>query len=160
MEERRKLRRLTPWLRQHHDELAAIFDGQRITWAPILETVRRLQLVDARGKAPSVDTLAKAWRRVHEQATRREAQRAQASHDPAILAAGVRVLTSSYSGPAQPRADDRALTGLAGHSVAVPSPVATQAATIVPPQSAQEGMSDVVRHARDRVVWRTSPLPT
>lgn len=158
-EARRRQRRLTPWLRENHDVLAATLGGSRIEWAPVLETVQRLRLVDARGQSPSVDTLSKAWRRVRLQIAEQRA-RAESLHlEPAVIAAGVRVLASPHSRPDQPLSGNRAPSGRMGVALTVATDAA-EAAMIPPPQAEQEGMSGCVRHARDRVRVRNFPLPT
>jgi len=55
---------LTAWLEYRHDDLLAQLGSGRVRWQDWLRLFRKLDLRDANGNHPTVETVRKAWQRV------------------------------------------------------------------------------------------------
>nr|WP_206777793.1 hypothetical protein [Acetobacter persici] len=58
---------LTAWLEYRHDALLAELGTKRVRWPIWLELFRQLDLRDANGNHPTIETARKAWQRVRAQ---------------------------------------------------------------------------------------------
>lgn len=77
------------WLWQNHARLAPQFEGVRVSWSGVAETLAELGIMDAGGRPPKAEAVRRAWGRVRRDVSKareireaREAARSAATSAP------------------------------------------------------------------------------
>ena len=110
---------LSEWLFARHAELAAEFLVARPRWDDFAAELASIGVLDARGKAPTGDTLRKAWSRIYQ---RLETRRKKAALLAVVLAAPM-VRSIQPAGPSAPlpvldgAEEDFVLTDIRGNRI-------------------------------------------
>jgi len=97
-------RRLSVWLRLHHDEIVKSLGSGRVWWGPIHDIVVEEQLVDDRGRTPSPEAIARIWRRVRRHVAAERLATVASRSAPDEIAFGVRLVQDAPSFPADAEA--------------------------------------------------------
>lgn len=98
---------LMAWLEYRHDELLAELGSRRVRWKAWLQLFRNLDLRDANGNHPTLETARKAWQRVRAQKRLNLKARNPGAHQWSLPPA--HAVQPGSSGKGQPDAADAGL---------------------------------------------------
>lgn len=156
--------RFSTFCRRHMSELYKELGGGRVDWKTALLVFSDLKLTDEHGRALTVDTAARTWRRVRIELARKEAATVEAAGRtpssllPGEIAPGVRRLTSASVRGALVTEAPPARHAATAQPAAVVPPSPAQAA-LGSDGPAADGATEQIRSALARLGHDRVPMP-